>query len=196
MIAQDWDELISKPKRESFPLPVSSSIIKPNKTLKPLKPVSPGFAFFLASIPATSSFLIWGISSLGSGDNVPISIYAISALIILPIPEHIYIHDNVLKNIIITIGKITFLAVFIGNLEAFGHDVDCENNCGNQHDPEVGMAVGLSGIAAIYLYELIDAPFAAIRYNEKIKEEEQQQEIYVQPSAWKGEYRVNVGYRF
>ena len=51
----------------------------------------------------------------------------------------------------------------------------------------------MSGFLGIYLHELNDAPFAAKRYNEKIKQE---QGFYVLPYASKDQYRINLGYQF
>jgi len=199
-IAQDTDELFGKPKHESYSSPETQTAVKPNK---PLKHVSPGWAFFLASIPLTTNLLAWPIEiSSKSGEDNPeyrtlnfSPLYALVSFTLFTIPAHVYVHDSFLKYPFIFIGKAISLYVFFDFAANSGRCNRCENGCTGCDDfkDKMGMILGISGFFGIYLYELIDAPLAASRFNEEIKQE---QGFYVLPYASKDQYRINLGYQF
>jgi len=121
-----------------------------------------------------------------------------ASIVFLPIPSHIYTEDSGPKTSALTLLKLMFLGITemgyftgLGGLACVDHPDNCNSS---SNDVITLFVIGVSGFGGIYLYELIDAPFAAIRYNEKIQK--QQQGFFVQPLAWKGECRVNVGYSF
>jgi hypothetical protein len=169
---------------------------------KKLNPVSPGFALLLASIPLTTTPIVFGIEMAAfgwrHGDHIRFpwitTLYGLTSFTFLTIPEHIYVHDG--KSYLAGVKIGTLAASGLGYFIGWGMAMGCiDRDCGEQDYtlPIVFFSLGLASFFGIYLYELIDAPFAAMRYNRKIQ---QQQGLYILPYAYKDQYRVNVGYRF
>lgn len=187
---------------------IPQEIAKPSK---PIKPLSPGFAFFLSSLPISSSLLVLGVESLTIVNEKRqadrelhfIPYYAFFAFTFLSIPGHIYVHDSFTKTSLITSGKIISLGLSVIGIMGLASTIDlCFENCDDDgHDDDdvlgffsvIGIILGITGYIGTNIYELIDAPLAAKRYNRQIQ---QQQGFFVLPYAYKDQYRVNVGYRF
>ncbi|MDD5224943.1 MAG: hypothetical protein PHE84_13240 [bacterium] len=154
---------------------------------------SPAIAFTLTSIPLMmfGGFFTWGvIESNGIGDSCVGSLFVSATIsVISTLPGHFYLKyagDYGDKVAIVTLGKIVSL---IPPLVLFGRDfLNSEINYTNSE-----YLLAFSPWIGIYLYEIIDAPLAAKRYNEKIL---QQSGLFVVPMAAKGEGRLLVGYRF
>lgn len=154
---------------------------------------SPWLAFAIASIPIPLNIYGWIYTlekSQGHQDffdpdawrvfSMAVIVSPLS-LTLLPISAHTYVGDPFIKTACLTLFK---SALWFGTLIAIGSLGNFKMSC----------IIGNSFIGGVYLYELIDAPLAARRYNEKLKK--QQESFYIQPLAWNGEYRLNVGYNF
>ncbi|MDD5222929.1 MAG: hypothetical protein PHE84_02990 [bacterium] len=206
-IAQNTEVLFEKPKQESYPSHVSAFIIKPTKSLKP---VSPRIAFSLASIPLVTTSAVFAVeTAVGwhNWENIRMPgiaiVYGLFSFTFLTIPSHIYVHDSLKKTSIVISAKVVSLAMSIlGMMIVANNQLICDwgdsssNDCDSK-DESIGKLMvffGTVGYVGTNIYELIDAPFAAKRYNEKIKE--QQQGFFVLPYAYKDQYRINVGYHF
>ena len=168
--------------------PVSPIQSKPSKSIKL---VSPWMAFFLASIPLTTSTLAWVIEAQKVNDLKYFAyapIYTLVSVTLFTIPAHLYVHDTLLNTSVIITSK----ALLASAITFFStHDCNSDQEC----DRNVGLSfLGIISYTSFYIGELIYIPFAAKQYNEKINN--QQQGFYVLPYAYKDQYRVNVGYRF
>lgn len=167
---------------------------------KPLNSLSPTWAFFLVSLPLTSSFLVGVVeASIGKTEYAITSMYAITAMTFLTIPAHNYVHDSFSKTLTITLIKTSFLILL-----PFGFGTEAINNKDDNFIPNskettnnsffevlfAGMACGFIGV---YIYELYDIPSIAKKYNEG---SEIRRGLYLQPLAGPREYRLNLGYRF
>ncbi|MDD5222965.1 MAG: hypothetical protein PHE84_03170 [bacterium] len=172
-------------------------------SFKSLKPVSPVLAGVLASIPLTTTPIVFGIEMAvfgwRHGDHIRFpwitTLYGLTSFTFFTIPEHMYVHDG--KSYLAGAKIGTLAASGLGYFIGWGMAMGCiDRDCGEQDYtlPIVFFSLGLASFFGIYLYELIDAPLAAMRYNKKI--EKQQQGFFVLPYAYKDQYRVNVGYRF
>ncbi|MDD5223757.1 MAG: hypothetical protein PHE84_07185 [bacterium] len=166
----------------------SGNISKPKNFKSPYL----AFALTASAIPVIIGLL--ANTSNNSSDNELRFLIIPASAILLPIPSHIYVKDSGLKTVGLTVLKLGFWGIMgigivasLGQLACMDHPDDCGSN------PFPIFIFGAVGLGGIYVYELIDAPLAANRYNEKIQ---QQQGFYVKPLAWKGEYRLNVGYNF
>ena len=169
---------------------------KDNNIVKTQKFKSPYLAFALTAIAIPISLGLLVNTSNNTPDNNLRFLIIPASAVLLPIPSHIYVKDSGPKTVALTLSKFAFWGVMgKGLLSGYGA-LACEdhaNDCNAGSDALPLFVFGAIGLGGIYLYELIDAPLAANRYNEKIQ---QQQGFYVQPLAWKGECRVNVGYNF
>ncbi|MDD5223464.1 MAG: hypothetical protein PHE84_05700 [bacterium] len=193
---------LSLAEEQPLEQPAEQSSPEDQPSTKPLKPVSPGLAFFLASLPISTSLIVLGVSAIpGDGYYIIPVIYGSLSFSFLTIPYHIYVHDPPWKTFTFALVKPLASALFI--IGTIGITMEAYDNCHdwNRGDdincapPGIWAAfiIGSTAFTGMYLYELIDAPLAAIRYNKKIA---QQQGFNIFPYATRDRAGLAFQYSF
>ena len=119
--------------------------------------------------------------------------YPIS-LMFFSIPGHFYVEDSAKKTGLLFLAKaISFGAITGITALSSIRDPDTESDHNNSDDFLIGLYFGSLTVIGIYIYEMIDVYSSAKIENLEINK---QQGLFIQPLAWKGEYRFNVGYSF
>ena len=137
---------------------------------------SPALAFALAASPIFLSTLVWFTVGNDESDERNAIALGISSLLFIfgTIPAHIYSEDSNTKTSIIILAKVGGALVTgfgIVGIISEGLNGMCFDNCEEkpgEHDntaPIVVTALGSAIILGTYIYELIDAPLSASRYN-------------------------------
>ncbi|MDD5224941.1 MAG: hypothetical protein PHE84_13230 [bacterium] len=153
----------------------------------PPKLKSPSIAFGLASIPLimfagiSVNELIYPVDKDGYSENwLPILFFTAFLSAFTTLPAHLYVHSGGgLALFLTSLIPITYASISLSSPDF--------------PDSNLVFLALFSPWIVTYLYELIDAPLAAKRYNEKVL---QQSGLFVVPMAAKGEGRLLVGYRF
>jgi hypothetical protein len=150
---------------------ISAATMDPNKHLTDKK-------FFLYGFP---SFLIFG-----------------------SIPAHIYVKDSLLKTGFMVGWKAALYGIYAAG--AVGAAITGKVYCHYQDEcslsdnpfPDAWLITANSAAFLIYIFELVDAPFAVGNhdYYGFVEQTSYQRGFYFQPTGWNGEYRLSVGYRF
>lgn len=122
--------------------------------------------------------------------------YPIS-LMFLSIPGHIYVKDSFKKTGKVFLIKAAIFGLFSGMAMLSSFSTAMSDNVDNEQKAQNGnyvlFYIGDLIVTGIYIYEVIDSYKSVERYNEIISK---QRGFFIQPLAWKGEYRFNVGYKF
>ena len=147
-----------------------------NKTIRNNQKKSPALAFTIAASPIFLSALTWFTVGNDESDERNAIALGISSLhfIFGTIPAHIYCEDDIWKTSIIIIAKFggALLTGFgIGGIFFEGFNF-CDDTCEEESEPDytgpvVATAIGSVIFLGTYIYELIDAPLSANRYNKE-----------------------------
>ncbi|MCX5859852.1 MAG: hypothetical protein NT056_08165 [Proteobacteria bacterium] len=116
------------------------------------------------------------------------------SITLFTIPGHIYVHNSILKVYCIEFIKVVFL---IAEFSSFSiTPVICDSDQCDENNSSAALFIGSSLLfGAAYIYEVVDITVSAKKYNDKMLNKNTNL-FYIQPLAWKGEYRLNVGYSF
>jgi len=116
------------------------------------------------------------------------------------IPAHIYVKDSFVKTACLIAGKFFSSLVMVAGVMAPMRCLDSEEEeCERAKISAIVMiSIGGSGLAGIYIYEVIDTYRSAVRYNKKLEERKSSQStFFIQPFITpKGDIFLTGGVRF